>query len=147
MYAPAPDDELVEGVAFRLVKITDMFPRESPRPLPKHFEFSSEECDVAEKTGRWLISVWDRARTSPDQARAVMRIPAERAAFGFDVKAVRDVEVNGCRLSVVRDPLPPTFAGLGRSGHCGVTGLRCGTKNDRLQLRFQLSELATMRLD
>jgi hypothetical protein len=146
-WAPAPEDELTSGIVFRLPKVTEQFPRDSKKPFPTHFAFSSEERRVGEAEGKWLVSVWDRARTTPAQARAIMRTSAERIAFGMRIPDIRAIEVNGCGLTVVRDPLPPEYDGIGRNGHCGIAGLRCGNSADQKQLRFLLSEVATLRLD
>jgi hypothetical protein len=144
MYVSSPEDELTNGLVFRLAKVTNSFPRESKKALPGHFAFS----DAERRDGKWLLSVWDRERTTPDQARAIMRNPKdERIAFGIQVDDIRTIDVRGHHLSVLRDPLPPDFSGHGRNGHCGIAGLHCEAKDDRRQLRFLLSEAAKMRLD
>ena len=145
---PLPED----AVVFRLVTHTEHhFPPNAEKPLPA--AFSLTDADRADPPAR--LSVWDRARTSEGQARAIReraaggtgRTLGETTAFALrvgDVVGIRIGAEDSARLSVVHDPLSPE-AGPGYDGHCGVLGLdglprEPNGKNIRKQLRFQLVE-------
>jgi hypothetical protein len=137
----ATDEELLDGVVFRLAKVGPRFPPDSRKPLSAHFEFSSADKQEAEARGKWWLSVWDIHRSSPAQAR--VQLASSGGAylpFGLEVariRAIKAADAADVALRVFRDPLPPPpFPGS--DGHCGLDGLH---QHKRLA-RFLRSSLA-----
>ena len=137
-------------MVFRLVThIEHHFPPDADKPLPAAFSLTPE--DKRDPSPR--LSVWDKARTTVEQARMIRaraagaadRTPGNTTPFGFHVRDIHSVRVMGedaARLSVVHDPLLPAD-GPGFDGHCGIVGLdgisnEPGRKNIRKELRHQL---------
>lgn len=139
------EEELVDGVVFRLAKVGPQFPPDSRKPLSAHFEFSTRDRAEAEERGRWWLSVWDIHRTSPSHVRAQVEpvTGGSYVAFGLTVESVRAVKVAESphiALRVFRDPLPPPpFPGS--DGHCGIDGLHQNKRIARL-LRSLLADAA-----
>jgi len=50
-------EELRTGSVIRLAKVSDDFPPDSQRPRPEHFEPSTPEREIEERTGALLRSV------------------------------------------------------------------------------------------
>jgi hypothetical protein len=136
-------EELREGVVFRFAWLFPTFPPNAPKASPKHFEFTSEERKLIKQGKPALLSVWDKARTTIAEARAMRSAGTEVIAYLLDVALVCKVEVDSVpRLKVVRDPLPD--ASPGADGHCGIAGLskkECSAKDDRYALRVKLADL------
>ena len=145
---PLPEDSVV----FRLVTHTELlFPQDAEKPLPAAFRLTA--ADRVSPPPR--LSVWDLARTSEEQARAIReraagatgRTLGKTTAFAFRVSHVVAIRIGKevtARLSVVHDPLSPED-GPGYDGHCGVLGLdgvpgEPNGKNIRKELRRQLVE-------
>ena len=139
-----------DAIVFRLVThIEHHFPPDSEKPLPAAFSLTEE--DRADPPPR--LSVWDTARTTRGQARAIRaraaaangRSLGQTTALALrvrDVVAVRVMQEETPRLSVVYDPLD-SAKGPGHDGHCGVLGLdgapsEANRKNIRKELRRKL---------
>jgi hypothetical protein len=120
-------EELAEGVVFRLANISTDFPPTARRPLPFHFEPSSGDKERARATGHpVLVSVFDLARTTVDQAQAIRSADRATAAFALEVVKIREIGTpeRPKALRVLRDPLEPPLSGApGAEGHCGIAGL------------------------
>lgn len=85
---------------------------------------STDEKDDAARTGDpVLVSVWDEAGTTLDQAQAIYGRPSS-IALRLAVAALEGVEAleGAPRLTVLTDPYVDD-ARPGAAGHCGVTGL------------------------
>lgn len=159
-------DELVEGTVFRLARVTDQFPKNSPKPLAELFRPSTDERRIAEATRASIrLSVFNAARTTIGQARNMRRADGETVPFALLVEKIREFEIPGAsrNLRVIPDPfaeikLPnqPDLARLqsdlarmalmpGAAGHCGIEGLGddlCIDKRDRRNLRAMLRKIA-----
>lgn len=114
-----------ETVVFRLVSINrlEFVPPDTARelPLPAAFEPSDDD----KKDSVPLLTVWDRGRTSIQQAKMIRNCDREPAkAFALHAHDVETKVVfhDGSNpLRVVRDPLDLPKAGA--NGHCGISGL------------------------
>ena len=129
---------------------TARFFPESAEVLPTEFELSQGDRADAEKTGRpALLSVFERARTTLNQARAIAQKP-DRIAFELLIEEVIQVPVPGTGkcLVVLRDPLEGVQGALpGADGHCGIRGLerpKAAPKADFYKLRAKLARLASL---
>lgn len=141
-------EELERGVVFRLARVTDDFPPDSPKLKSVHLELSSRDRLHAERTGRpALISVFDVERCTVAQARTIWSVDVESSAFGFEVERIRKLPVEGVPpLKVVRDPLDPPESQLpGAEGHCGIEGLEWPAGAPKMlyrELRTRLADLS-----
>lgn len=137
-----PEEVLVDGVVFRLVKPKHPFPPDAIKPLALHFSFSSEEEQLGKQTQRWLLSVWDLGRTQVAEAVALASTPGERIAFGLPVVSVNSITLGNDAnpISIVRD-VDPADKRQGASGHCGLRGLH-RNRTERKALQDKLVERA-----
>jgi len=141
-------EELERGVVFRLARVTDDFPPDTPKLKSVHLELSSRDRLHAERTGRSaLLSVFDVERCTVAQARTIWGGDAESSAFGFEVKEIRILRVEGLPpLRVLRDPLDPPESELpGAVGHCGIAGLERPAGAPKMlyrELRTRLADLS-----
>lgn len=141
-------EELESGVVFRLAKVKEDFPPDSPRLKSIHLELSTRDRLQAERTGRApLLSVFDLGRCTVGQARTIHGGDSESLAYGFEVIAVRTIRLEGVStLRVLRDPLdPPDFDLPGADGHCGIEGLERPPGAPKMlyrELRTRLADLS-----
>src|SRR5882724_301464 len=139
---PEDGEELdASARVLRLVPRTNAFLPEGARfPTLEAFTPSSDEEHDALRTHKPVrVSVWDRSRTSIDQA---VRLRGRRDVVPFELPVWKVVEVrqrlNVPQLKVVRDP-DPTLEGPGADGHCGIEGI---VKGDNIpNARKSLKEL------
>ena len=144
----ATGEVLRSGKVFRLAKVQDSFPPNSDKPRVDHFSPSSREKALAPV----LVSVFDLARTTPDQARALRTSSDPTLAFSLLVEGINSIRTQGSTrsLRVIRDPLPVALGSRpGADGHCGLQGLhRQGrSKKEKLivkDLRARLCDLAEL---
>jgi hypothetical protein len=120
------DEELENGIVFRLANVSNDFPPDSEKLQPAHLAISDRDRQAAAKAGAPpSCSVFDFARCSVSQARVVRPSDKEAIGFGFlvpEVIAIRVGELPGLR--VFRVPLEPPESLLpGADGHCGIVGL------------------------
>lgn len=141
-------EELYEGRVLRFAFVGPTFPLGSRKPFPEHFTFNTMERAQILDGHRALLSVWDEARTTVAQARALRCSSTDAVAFRLDVAAVRSISVTGCSpLRVLRDPLPDRRPGA--DGHCGIDGLgetACPNRTLRRVLKAKLVQIA-VRVD
>lgn len=134
-----PDPEIVGDEAIQRL--------ESGEALPEFFQLSS-----ADKAGvPPYLSVWQEELTTPRQAWVpVGARPDKRFLFYLPVDGVRAivggaggaVGLDVCWFAAVGpDGSPETRPGA--TGHCGVTGLERGSRQDRKAMRSRLADLAT----
>lgn len=159
-------DELVDGTVLSLARVTDQFPKDSPKPLADLFRPTSTEKAIAQATGSPILrSVFDRERTTVAQARSIRRTESDTVPFGLPVDGIRSVAIPGTtrNLRVLRDlfdqivlPENPSLDPLrseletvaampGADGHCGIEGLGddiCARSRDRKNLRAALRHIA-----
>lgn len=105
----------------RLVPPKDDYVSDSG-PTAKAFAPSSEE----KKNEVVSVSVWDRARTTREQAEG-FRGRSDCRAFAIEEDEIRELAeaTLWLDLEVVAEPRPATD-GPGADGHCGVRGLGTG---------------------
>lgn len=113
--------DLEHGIVFRLATIKESFPPNSLKLNVGHFELSERD---KERTPP-LLSVFEGAKTTVEQATVIRGAAGESASFGLRVEEVLAIEVQGLpRLRVLYDPLEPPKCDLpGADGHCGIEGL------------------------
>jgi len=120
------DEELEDGIVFRLATLNDEFPPGSRQLTPAHFELSTKDKEDARGKGHEpRLSVYDAGRCTVDQARSLRAVSREYSAFGLEVPEIRSIRVAGLDpLRVVRDQLEPPLRDMpGADGHCGIIGL------------------------
>lgn len=142
-------EELESGVVFRLAKVKEDFPPDSPKLKSIHLELSTRDRLHAERTAHPpLLSVFDVERCTVGQARTIHGGDTESLAFGFEVVAVRKVRIEEgvLTLRVLRDPLEPPDSDLpGAEGHCGIEGLERPLGVPKMlyrELRTRLADLS-----
>jgi hypothetical protein len=147
--APLSDD----AVVFRLVSHNvDHFPPDATKPHPAAFSLTSDDRAEGEMRNiPPMLSVFDLAKTTVDQGRAIRnadavgagRSPIMTTPFGLKVSKVRAISVppGFDSLDVLDDPLTVQLAGA--DGHAGIRGLdaRSGVsdrRNGMLLIRSRL---------
>ena len=142
----AGDGELAEGQVLRLRGVMRRFPVGGTRSMPADFRLSSADKNVAgEKEAS--LTVWDRERTTPKQARALVSEGSLRPVYGLEVSRVRQLSYpGGPRLRIVRElESVADILGLpGTDGHCGIVGLRRPSGVPKRQARALESQLADL---
>ncbi len=144
----APDAEV-----FRLVSNTDEhFPPDAPKPHPEAFQLTS--ADRTEGVARGMppmLSVFDRARTSLSEGRAIRaaqaaasgRFSVATTPFAWLVSSITSIALpdETPRLEVLADPLEPPCPGS--EGHAGIVGLDgvAGEQNSRNKRKLLRSKL------
>jgi hypothetical protein len=136
---PMARDELQSGIVIRL----------SPRPDQADFNVSglmadsadfalTTEEDAIRKSGSGIgsISIWDKARTTIEQANSFLK-PKQRVAFLLDVDRIGELPFD---LHVFREPRPENI--LGADGHCALEDVWRADKNLRHYIQGRLAVIA-----
>lgn len=123
----AEDLERVPGDAcvFRLAnRGTDFLPADAVLPTSGLFRPSSDDEAEGKERGRPPgLSVWDRGRTTVEQAQHLADKP-ESEAFGLLAERVRQIGVSqGLNLDVWYDALDERESEPGADGHALIEGL------------------------
>lgn len=142
----ADDGELAEGQVLRLGSATRRFSVGEPKAMPADFRLSSADKKVVGEREA-ALTVWDRARTTPKQARALVSQGLLRHVYGLEVGEVRHLRYpGGPRLRIVRDleAVADVLDSPGACGHCGIVGLRRPSGVPRRQARALESQLADL---
>jgi hypothetical protein len=134
----------VGSTVFRLVRDEERYiPIGSSFPNGEAFAPSSADKSEAQQRGCPIrVSVWDRARSTVAQARAIYQGKVLTVAYALyvrDIAALR-VALDRPRLRVVRDELPTDEPGA--DGHCGIEGLDRLSGESRQATKTLLDELA-----
>jgi hypothetical protein len=130
-----------EAIVIRIVPPSEpYYDAGKKKPHPKAFELST--ADKEQDPPRF--SVYDRSKTTIEQAKAITNKPYDTYAFALGVAKIRQID-NG-RLDVVEDPLKHPLNSLpGAEGHCGVTGLHRLPEEPKARtenIRWQLTEIS-----
>jgi hypothetical protein len=144
--APNPvvlDDE---ATVLRALSAVRFVPPGQSFPMSDAFQPSSpEKKDALDQGLPVRVSVFDAARTTPEQAISFRPLGPAYVVFGLRVDDVSHVAIMLARpsLRVVRDPAP-YISGPGADGHCGIEGLDSGggKKQAKLAARAAQDELA-----
>lgn len=138
MTDPAPHGELVveshgdvelspDAVVLRVIRRSPhCFPPDSTRPGLGAFELSTQDRTDAQARGiAPRLSVFDKAKTKPAEARAFRTCTGRLPVYGMRVSDVTAISTPGRippALAVVPDPLIGNPR-PGADGHCGIVGL------------------------
>ena len=138
--------ELAEGQVLRLGGAMGRFSVGEQRAMPADFRLSSADKNVPGDREASL-TVWDRERTTPLQARELVSHGLLRAAYALEVREVRRLGYpNGSGLRVLRDleSVADSLHLPGADGHCGIVGLARPKGLPRKHARALESQLADL---
>ncbi len=135
------DDVLTAGVVMRLparrFDTTEFSPDEILHPDAGDFALSTEEKKrVDEVDGIGAISVWDRARTTPEQAAAIL---PKKSRLILDLR-VEDILGTKLSLKVLRTKSNSALPG--NDGHCDIQDIWQGSRGKAQQIRSALAAKA-----
>jgi hypothetical protein len=142
---PGSEEELLDGIVFRLAKVSDQFPRTARKLLTIHVRLTNADIAEAQRLGKpAMLSVWDRDRVTAEEVRALMSDQvSEYIPFRWLVPQVRQIQISstGASLRVLRDPRVAILIG---AAHCGIAGFgpECCTKLDQKNVTSQLADIA-----
>jgi len=121
-------EELEDGIVFRLAFLQADFPPNSPHISLAHLRPSPKDLARAEEAGHApLVTVFDAARTTVDQAVVIRNIPTPTVPFFWNVDKIIAIGSDAWprAFRVFREELLPPDNGLpGADGHCGLEGLQ-----------------------